>query len=112
MYFLRSRVIRTARLKFAGAFIAAYLLEGVAFMIYLNRDEFPYSGYVILGAHILSGLSFILLTTSKRGVLSGVGYYYPRYCNSFYSFYAGHRSFRNFTYPAHVTYIYDESWSC
>ncbi|CCO24107.1 hypothetical protein [Maridesulfovibrio hydrothermalis] len=78
MYFLRSRVIRIARLRFAAAFIAAYLFEAGAFWIYLHRDESPYYVYAAAAAHILSSLSFIIFTSPKRRSLPGVGYYYPR----------------------------------
>lgn len=78
MYFLRSRVIRVARLQFFAAFIAAYLFEGGTIWLYLHRDDSPYFIYAAVASHIMAGLSFPLFTAAKPRALPGVGFYYPR----------------------------------
>ena len=78
MFFSRSRVIKRARLRLMGAFIAAYLFEGGAVWLYLNRDSVHWYIYVALVAHLLSGLSFVLFTAPKPRALPGIAFYYPR----------------------------------
>ncbi len=78
MFFLRSRVIKIARLKLVAAFIVAYLCEGSAGWFYLHRDTSSSYIYVAVLAHLLTGLSFLLFTTAKPRALPGIGYYYPR----------------------------------
>lgn len=78
MYFLRNRVIRMARLKFAAAFVSAYLCEGGAVWLYLQRDISDNYIYAAIATHLLSALSFLLFTTAKPRSVPGIGYYYPR----------------------------------
>lgn len=78
MYFLRNKVIRIARLKLAVAFISAYAFAAVAFWLYVHRADEPYFIYEALGAHIMSGLSFIIFTSPKPRALPGIAFYYPR----------------------------------
>ncbi|NDV22094.1 HEAT repeat domain-containing protein [Desulfovibrio sp. JC022] len=78
MYFLRSRVIRMARLRLLGSFVASYLFEGGAVWLYLNREAVSWYVYAAITAHVFSGLSFILFTAPKPWALPGMGFYYPR----------------------------------
>ncbi|WP_432736733.1 HEAT repeat domain-containing protein [Maridesulfovibrio sp. FT414] len=78
MFFLRSRVIRTARLKLVVSFLAAFIFEAVAIWLYLRRADSPYLLYGVLAAHTLSALSFILITSAKPRALPGLAFYYPR----------------------------------
>lgn len=78
MFFLRDRVIRIARFRFAFAFISAYFFEAVAVWLYLNRHDGSYFVYESWVAHMMSALSFILFTSSKPRALPGIAFYYPR----------------------------------
>ncbi|WP_421902751.1 HEAT repeat domain-containing protein [Maridesulfovibrio sp.] len=78
MYFLRSKVIKLARLRLLGAFAVSYMFEGGAVWFYLNREAVSWYVYAAIAAHIFSGLSFIVLTTPKPRALPGMAFYYPR----------------------------------
>ncbi|WP_320169597.1 HEAT repeat domain-containing protein [Maridesulfovibrio sp.] len=78
MSFLRSKVVRAARIKLAFAFVAAYIFEAAALALYLLRGEGSYFIYVALAAHVISAFSFVLFTTAKPRALPGIGFYYPR----------------------------------
>ena len=83
MFFLRSKVIRIARLRLWGAFAAAYLFEGGAVWFYLNREAVFWYVYAAIAAHFLSGLSFIVVTAPKPRAVPGIGFYYPRVAGLF-----------------------------
>ncbi len=78
MYYLRSKVIKTARLRFAVSFIAAYTFGALAVWLYLHRADGPYYISAALVSHFLSGFSFLLFTSPKPRALPGIGFYYPR----------------------------------
>ncbi|HAS89719.1 MAG TPA: hypothetical protein DCS48_10510 [Desulfovibrio sp.] len=83
MFFLRSRVIRIARLRLWVAFAAAYLFEGGAVWFYLNRETMFWYVYAAIAAHFLSGLSFVVVTAPKPRAVPGIGFYYPRIAGVF-----------------------------
>ncbi len=61
-----------------GAFAASYLFEGGALWLYLYRDVVHWYIFAALAAHLLAGLSFLLLTAPKPRALPGMAFYYPR----------------------------------
>ncbi|MBI9111047.1 HEAT repeat domain-containing protein [Maridesulfovibrio ferrireducens] len=88
MFYSRSKIILSARLWFAAAFLFAYWFETGAFWFYVNRSESPYFVYAAVLSHTFAALSFFI-TRPKPRALPGIGYYYPRLAALFTFFMPG-----------------------